>query len=750
MKKYIKILLFIFLFSFYILDVNAVSYKATVTDSDGVYIRKGPGTNYSKEKVIGYNKTIELVSNKLHNVGDSNCSKGWVEVYYNGSSGYYVCSNCVKISEVSENTGGNTNDYNISNDGAYYTTKKWTARINENYATVRKSASTSSSAIEIIYLGTDVNILSGPTNKSSSCSTGWYKISYYNNKTGYVCARLVDKYEDVTKTDTEYAKELKKKGFPDSYIPFLTKLHSLHPNWNFIADTSTKKFNTAVNKETGKNYTQSTYSVYRLSNTLKEKPNWYAASSSMTAFYLDPRNYLNEKNIFAFSLQSYDEKNHTRDILEALFSGTYLVNSEEDYIKYFMEAAKTYNVSPVLLAARVKQEGGTNEKYDAVSGKSTLTYDGKSLVGYYNYYNIGACADTKTSSPVTRGLAIAGGIIGNYDGTPWDTREKAIKYGAKFLLDRYVGGGQDTLYYQKFNTKDSSSSSAYTNQYMTNIIAPASESLSMYYAYSEADVLDIAWTFTIPVYTNMPNEYTSHPPVGNTNNDLSSIKIDDITINGFDSDILTYEHYVSSDTKSINVTASASSSTSSIKGNGTVKIENDETKIELIVTSEVGTTKTYTITVIKTKTNPEEKLPTVDEIIDNLDFKLSNNYLTYISVGTTAGDIKNAINKTYPKAKITITDKNKNSKEDKLATSDIITITSGNSTKSYTIVIKGDVNGDGIINSIDLLRVQKHLLKYSTLKNEYKDAADVSYDDNINSLDLLRVQKHILGYIKIK
>ena len=746
MKKFIKLLLFIFLFSIYILDVNANSYNATVIDKDGVYLRTGAGTNYSYKTVYSYNKTFTLVSNKLTNVGDSNCSKGWVETYYNGNSGYYVCSNCIKIVEVEESSGGIDSDYSFNGD--YYTTKSWTTRINENYATVRKSDSISSASVDIIYLGTDVKVLSGPTNKSSSCSTGWYKISYYNNKTGYVCARLVDEYSKITKTDSEYAKTLKEAGFPDSYIPYLTYLHSIHPNWIFKAEKSSKKFDTVVDKETGKNYTQSTYSVYRLNNTLKENPNWYTASSSMTAFYIDPRNYLNEKNIFAFLLQSYDEKNHTRSVLEKLFSGTYLVNGDEDYIGYFLEAAEEYGISPVLLAARVKQEGGTNENYDAVSGKSTLTYDGKSLMGYYNYYNIGAYQDSKTKSAVTRGLAVAAGIVDNYYGTPWDTREKAIKYGARFITNSYISVGQDTLYYQKFNTKDSAKYSSYTNQYMTNIIAPASESLSMYYAYLNANLLDTAWTFAIPVYTDTPDSYTSHPPVGNTNNNLSSLNVNDTLVNGFDSDILTYDYYVSSDVSEIKISGTSESNTSTISGTGTIKLTSDETKIEIKVTSEVGTVKTYNLNIIKEKST--EKNIKVSEIINNMDFKLSNGYLTNIAVLTSSGTLKNSINKLYPSAKVTITDKNKVSKEDNLATGDIITIESGSDKASYTIVIKGDVNGDGKINSIDLLRVQKHILKYTTLYNEYKDASDVSYDGEINSLDLLRVQKHILGYTKIK
>ena len=50
--------------------------------------------------------------------------------------------------------------------------------------------------------------------------------------------------------------------------------------------------------ETGKNYIQTNVDNYRLSNTVVENPNWYRASSPVVAFYLNPRNYLNEKNIF--------------------------------------------------------------------------------------------------------------------------------------------------------------------------------------------------------------------------------------------------------------------------------------------------------------------------------------------------------------------------------------------------------------------------------------------------------------------
>lgn len=65
--------------------------------------------------------------------------------------------------------------------------------------------------------------------------------------------------------------------------------------------------------------------------------------------------------------------------------------------------------------------------------------------------------------------------------------------------------------------------------------------------------------------------------------------------------------------------------------------------------------------------------------------------------------------------------------------------------KTYTIVKKGDVNGDATINSGDLLKLQKHLLKDSDISNTpYATAADANNDGTLNSGDLLKIQKYLL------
>lgn len=63
----------------------------------------------------------------------------------------------------------------------------------------------------------------------------------------------------------------------------------------------------------------------------------------------------------------------------------------------------------------------------------------------------------------------------------------------------------------------------------------------------------------------------------------------------------------------------------------------------------------------------------------------------------------------------------------------------------YTNAVKGDVNGDGSLNSADLLKIRQHLLETIKLSGVYFLSSDVNYDNSINSADLLRVRQHLLG-----
>ena len=75
---------------------------------------------------------------------------------------------------------------------------------------------------------------------------------------------------------------------------------------------------------------------------------------------------------------------------------------------------------------------------------------------------------------------------------------------------------------------------------------------------------------------------------------------------------------------------------------------------------------------------------------------------------------------------------------------------SGNVEYSYSVVIFGDVNGDGAGNIKDLLIIQKHLLGVSKLDGNYLLAGDANRDGkDLSVKDLLVLQKQILGLTSI-
>ena len=70
----------------------------------------------------------------------------------------------------------------------------------------------------------------------------------------------------------------------------------------------------------------------------------------------------------------------------------------------------------------------------------------------------------------------------------------------------------------------------------------------------------------------------------------------------------------------------------------------------------------------------------------------------------------------------------------------------GNILREYQILVYGDTNGDGKINSIDLFVLQRHILEIESLEGIYRKAGNVrKTGTKPTSVDLLLIQRHILG-----
>lgn len=134
--------------------------------------------------------------------------------------------------------------------------------------------------------------------------------------------------------------------------------------------------------------------------------------------------------------------------------------------------------------------------------------------------------------------------------------------------------------------------------------------------------------------------------------------------------------------------------------------------------------------------DPEEikKASEAQTIINNLGLKVKDNNIVGITPGTTATQLR---------------EKNSSIKvsQEQIGTGTVIEFSNG---IKYTVIIYGDLTGDGAINSADLLRLRKHLLGTDPLSGVYADSSNVVADTEVNSADLLRLRQYLIGIASIE
>ena len=281
-------------------------------------------------------------------------------------------------------------------------------------------------------------------------------------------------------------------AFPESYQEDLIQIKEEHPNWIFVKMNTNISWDTLVKSQLGDRSL--------IENSVKESwkngrygtSGWSYASEGILKYFLDPRNFLNVKDVFMFELLGYYSEYHTVDAVESILKGTFMANATIDngktYAQTFVDLGRITGVSPFMIASRVRQEQGAVGDSALISGK----YEG--YEGYYNYFNIGAAGETKEII-IKTGLDYA-------KEKGWNTQYKALKGGAEFLVKGYINAGQDTLYLQKFDV-DNRSNGVFWHQYMQNIRSPYFEARSVYNTYDKRGLLDQPFIFRIPVYNNM-------------------------------------------------------------------------------------------------------------------------------------------------------------------------------------------------------------------------------------------------------
>lgn len=474
---------------------------------------------------------------------------------------------------------------------------------------VRSGAGTGYSKTGTVSYGDSLTILSETTDSSGA---KWYKISC-GNVTGYVSAAYVQLTSSGSQgsSDADFENYMTKQGFPESYKPYLRKLHEQHPKWIFTAQKLGVDWNTALKEEcvVGRNLVHS--SALASWKSMEKGAydfnggywygldgSWVAASKEIIMYYMDPRNFLNDTYIFMFENQSYDPSYQTESGVKTILADTFMSGSytcpdtkkKYTYSQTFMDAAKKSGVSPYHLASRCRNEQGVN---GAPQSLGTV----KGYENYFNFFDIQAYA-TSTMTAAEMGCKYAKTTNPTYL-LPWTNQYKSIVGGSIFLSTGYITKGQDTLYLQKFDMVDGGNG-LYYHQYMTCVFGQANEAISLKNAYSQ-DILNSAMEFKIPVYNNMPDKLCPKPTSsGDNNNYLKSLSVSGTSISPkFDKFTASYTAKVNAEVSSVTVNANPLGKSAKVSGKGKVSLKTGENTIKLTCTAASGVKRTYTIKITR-------------------------------------------------------------------------------------------------------------------------------------------------------
>ena len=72
---------------------------------------------------------------------------------------------------------------------------------------------------------------------------------------------------------------------------------------------------------------------------------------------------------------------------------------------------------------------------------------------------------------------------------------------------------------------------------------------------------------------------------------------------------------------------------------------------------------------------------------------------------------------------------------------------SGDKTKTFTLIVKGDVNSDGKADMLDITTINQYRLNKASLEEIYLKAGDVTEDTKVDLYDILKINMYRLHKI---
>ena len=228
---------------------------------------------------------------------------------------------------------------------------------------------------------------------------------------------------------------------------------------------------------------------------------------------------------------------------------------------------------------------------------------------------------------------------------------------------------------------DNSDGKLFWHQYMQNILAAQNEGTELKKTLQENRAINYPYTFIIPVYKNMPASACARP---STTTSLTSIESDLVRVNV----------------------------------NENIKMRNEpngSTRVDYLYKNEIATRIERATT----------KVAGVywDKVVKN------NGAEGYVARSTADGESE------YKLYLIQL-----NEDDDYTGNT-----TTPETDKTTPTIVKGDVSGDGRIDSMDMYNVIQHILGNMTFNDDQKNASDLNDDGNIDSMDMYLIIQEIIN-----
>lgn len=558
---------------------------------------------------------------------------------------------------------------------------------------VRTGPGTQNSRITSLYIGSYYNLVEdktyADTNNHYDCNSDWYQVYYNGTSTGYVCGDHVDVVYSYSTDDvapaTTCEQEMSALGFPASYWGGLCKMKERHPNWQFSPLKINYDWQYIVEKESSCGVNL----IY---------------GNSANAGFIDSTCNAYDSGYVGITQTGVAYYMDPRNFLSDRFVFQFQA------LNYDNNFAGTYQTAVTNIIS-----GSSFYQYHLNSGTNIadlINQNGQEL-------NV---SPIFTASRILQELGNSDSLYSLYSGNY--VADASTTYGQKFIAaagsaDAYVG------YYNFYNFGVSDSCvQSYGTAYC-----------GLSYAYRQGwNSVSAAIKGGLSQIANnyiASGQHTGYLQKFNVNQSNSS-------------EIASHQYMT-------NVAAPSSESATTYTTYSDLGILDSQFIFHIPVFNNMNATITNSPggAVDDGTTNPPSSLP-ISTIVTSSGYRYASGYISGISVGTDVSSIKSTIESVGGSNTVTIYNQSGSVVNSGIvATGYKVVINNSSSVETLEVIIKGDTSGDGVINALDLLQVQKNILGTYNLSGAYFQAGDTSGDGVINALDLLQVQKSILGTYSI-